>query len=59
MKYLGYMNGWGNNKPKEYEECKSKCDSKDIKASKQGVYSPVTTYVCESCGIRWKVDSSG
>jgi len=60
IKWLGYVNGWGNTPPAEYLEhirlLEVEHETHDVIGCEIGRCAYSTT--CRTCGIKWAVDSS-
>lgn len=53
---LGWANGWGQKKPKEYKDCCDKNHYHEWQVQKLG--RSIEKMTCHQCKISWSVDSS-
>jgi hypothetical protein len=53
MKDLGYLNGWYDNPPQEYKNCKDK----GHKTEQKTIGRCLNEYTCKECDIKYTVDS--
>ena len=55
---LGFMNGWGNIMPKEWEDHCNNCDPKDAQRYLVTDNGNHEFWRCTKCNIKWEIDMS-